>query len=268
MAPSSRSLHRVFESVAAALLLVTIGACSEDPRFDPVPPGETEPVQSVGGGDGDEVGDESDTGSELDLPGCDPFGDPAIECGAAMSCDPSTRECVPALGEATLGDPCLSRGGTDECAPGLSCAEGRCRSVCSSTLTDPDAPGGCPNESVCALVDATWGVCLEGCQLSLQDCNFPGEACNRVVDPEGQNVACTSNPGVAAEGTGCTQDSECLAGLLCTEAALHSLGCLDGAAKCCTFACDSLELPCIGAEPVCYTLGILDQEDAGFCGAG
>lgn len=256
MAAPARSLHGL-----VVLIWCSLGACSEAPRLDPLPAGETEPIGEIGGGVDEDP--ESESEADADMPGCDPFGDPLTECGSASTCDPATRTCIPAPGSVLLGEPCTTRGAAGECAPGLVCAEGRCRAVC-----DPASEGACPSEAICALADRAWGVCLASCFLVAQTCSVPGEACNRVIGPSGVDVACTLNPGLGSEGAGCTIDQDCLPGLLCTDASQHSLGCVDAAGSCCTFACDLLELPCVGLEPVCQPLGIPGQEDAGFCALG
>lgn len=248
------------------LLVFGLLACAESPSLGPAPENHTSPILTVGGGD--EYNDDSTSADTSDLPGCDPFADPDDECGPAMDCDPSQLQCVAASGSLALGDPCDVEGVGDECAPGLTCAERRCRAICNPAgeLDDPNAPGSCPTEDRCVLVESDWGVCLTGCSLVSQDCAAAGEGCNRAQGPMGLVAACTYNPGSAGETDPCASDGDCQIGLLCTPADQHSIPCTDAAASCCTFVCDSFELPCVATEPGCYTLSIAGQENAGYCG--
>jgi hypothetical protein len=225
----------------------------------------------VGGGDEIDTQSENDnaTATAGDMPpGCDPFDDPNDQCGPAMDCDPSSLQCVDATGSLELGEACDVEGVGDECAAGLICAERRCRAICNPAglLDDPDAPGSCPTKEQCVLVESDWGVCLSRCLLVSQDCATAGEGCNRAQGPMGPVAACTYNPGSAGETEPCASDSDCQTGLLCTPGDLHSVPCNNMAASCCTFVCDSLELPCVGTEPGCYSLSIAGQESAGYCG--
>lgn len=254
----------------ASLAMASL-ACVESPSLGPPPDGHTSPILTVGGGD--EIDDQSDDPSTSvdtsDMPGCDPFTDPSDECGAAMDCDPSQLVCVPANGTLALGETCDVEGVGDPCSPGLLCNEGRCREPCDpfGDLDDPEAPGSCPATETCALVESHWGVCLARCSLILQDCASPGEACNRAQGPAEVVAACTRNPGSGGETEACASDGDCLVGLLCTPQSVHSIACANMAASCCTFVCDAEELPCVGAEPGCYALGIADQSSAGYCGS-
>lgn len=244
-------------------------ACMGSPSLGPAPDNYTSPILTVGGGD--EIDDQSDdesTADTSDLPGCDPFADPADECGPAMDCDPSQLECVAANGSLALGEACDVEGVGDECAPGLICADRRCRTICdpNGELDDPDAPGSCPTSDLCVLVEPDWGVCLTSCSLVSQDCGFPGEGCNRATGATGLVAACTNNPGSAGDTEPCASDRDCQIGLLCTPELEHSIPCTDSAASCCTFVCDDFELACAATEPSCYVLGIPGQANAGYCG--
>lgn len=252
------------------LLVFGLFGCVESPSLGPPPDNYTSPILTVGGGEeiDTQSGDESTSADTSDLPGCDPFADPADECGNQMDCDPSQQQCMAADGTLALGEACEVEGVGDPCSPGLICAERRCRAVCNPAgeLDDPAAPGSCPSGDACVLVESDWGVCLANCSLVAQDCMFVGEGCNRAPGPTGLVAACTYNPGAAGETEPCAADSDCQIGLLCTEESLHTLPCASSAASCCTFVCDNFELPCVATEPACYALGIAGQDTAGFCG--
>ncbi|MFV8749214.1 hypothetical protein ACNOYE_01555 [Nannocystaceae bacterium ST9] len=259
------------QSLALPVLLGLLG-CVESPSLGPPPENHTSPILTVGGDEqGDQSGDGNDTNADSsDFLGCDPFtDDPSDECGVGMACDPSSLICEEALGDLPVDEVCDVEGVGDLCLPGLTCIEGRCREICNpaGNLADPDAEGSCPSADVCVLVESNWGVCLSTCTLTLQDCEAEGEACNRAQGAEGQVAACTSNPGSGGDAEPCARDSDCLAGLICTDQALHSTECASMAASCCTYVCDAGELPCVGIEPTCYAIGLPDQEGAGYCGA-
>ncbi len=261
-------MDRRFKSLLLSLAPLACG----QPSLGPPPENHTSPILTVGGGD--ELDDQSsaddtnDTADTNDMPGCDPFVDPEDECGVGMDCDPEFQVCVAATGPLLIGESCDVEGVGDQCAAGLTCAEGRCRSVCNPAgdLLDPEAPGSCPSTDVCTLVESDWGICLRGCSLVGQDCPAAGEACNRAQGAHAIVAACTRNPGSGAEADPCGNDRDCLGGLLCTAAALHTTECNMMAASCCAFICDNELLACAGIEPSCYALGIVDQPNAGYCG--
>lgn len=211
--------------------------------------------------DSDESQGDSETGAPGDTLGCDPLTDPELECGPAMTCDLTSLTCVPALGTGLEDDPCTDQ---DPCSPGLICASGRCRELCDATLGE-----GCEPEQICSdAADPIPGLCLAACGLAFDPCPFPGDACKRIVVMGGQvSVACVDNPGNGLTGDACNADPECAPGYLCTAATQHTLPCANDAASCCTPICDTLELPCVGLEPVCYVLGIPGQESSGYCGS-
>jgi hypothetical protein len=208
----------------------------------------------------DESEGESETGTPGDMSGCDPLADPETECGPAMACDLTSRICVPALGTGLEDELCATN---DGCSPGLICANDRCRRLCDAAIGE-----GCGDEQICsAAAEPIPGLCLASCDLVLDTCELPGDACKRVLGPGGQVfAACLANPGVGLVGDACIADPECAAGHLCTESNLHTLPCTNDAPACCAPVCDTLELPCFGLEPVCHVLGIPGQETAGFCG--
>jgi len=220
----------------------------------------TGPVTSSSSGSTGES--ETETGAPDDLPGCDPFVDPELECGPEMTCDLTLRTCTPATGTGLLDDPCAA---TEECSPGLVCAGDRCRQPC-----DPKFGTGCNTDAICRVTtEPISGLCLERCELAFDSCSVAGDACKRVIDPGGQTqAACVENPGAGLAGDACEADIECWPGYLCVPEQFHTLPCANLAARCCTPICDLDELFCLGLEPACYTLEIPGQESAGFCGAG
>jgi len=240
-----------------ALLL----ACVADEQLGPPGKNMTGAVTTVATANPDEDESESETGTPGDMLGCDPLADPELECGPAMRCDLTSRACVPALGTGLAGDLCTDH---DQCSPALICASGRCLPLCDA-MTDE----GCEAEQICsAAAEPIPGLCLTECELAFDACPFPGDACKRVVGAGGQVwAACVDNPGNALLGDPCVADQECAPGYLCTDAAEHTLPCVDDASSCCAPICDTFELPCLGAEPVCYVLDIPGQEGAGYCGA-
>jgi hypothetical protein len=146
----------------------------------------------------------------------------------------------------------------------LICASGRCRRPCDAELGE-----GCEPEQICSVAAVPIpGLCLPACELSLDACVFPSDACKRAIVAAGQVwAACVDNPGSGVTGDQCSVDTDCAPDFLCTAAARHSLPCANDASSCCAPICDTLALPCLGLEPICYELGIPGQETAGFCGA-
>ena len=234
-------------------------ACVVDEPLGPPGKNMTGPVTTGSGSSASE--DDSESGTPSDMPSCDPLADPESECGPDMTCDLTSRICVPALGTGLEDEPCTD---SSECSPGLVCADDRCRRPCDAELDD-----GCETEQICTVADPPIpGLCMTACELAAPVCELPGDACKRVIGAGGQVwAACIGNPGFGMTGDPCSTDSECASGHLCTAATLHTLPCVDEASSCCAPVCDTLELPCFGVEPVCYTLGIPGQESAGFCGA-
>lgn len=193
-----------------ALALLTIG-CGEVETLPPV-------ATSLGGGtqsrgssastttSGTDSSD-PDTGTaetETGAAGCDPFGDPELECGAMQYCDFETETCVESEGNGAVDAPCVEVG---ECSPGLVCFDGFCTAPCDPFLDDP----GCEEGLVCTLGDAPVpGVCLTTCTLIDQDCAISGQACNLEVDGAGDPFAvCTGNPGAGFETDPCETDGDC-----------------------------------------------------------
>lgn len=242
---------------AFALLL----ACVVDEPLGPPGKNMSGPVTAGSTANPGEDESESETETPGDMLGCDPLADPESECGAAMRCDLTSLTCVAALGTGLEDDPCTTH---DECSPSLICASGRCRRLCDATAGE-----GCETEQICSdAAEPIPGLCLAECELAFDACPLPGEACKRVVGAGGQVwAACVDNPGLALIGDPCVVDQECAPGYLCTAAAEHTLPCVDDAASCCAPICDTFELPCVGAEPICIVLDIPGQEGAGYCGS-
>lgn len=257
------------QRVCALALLV---GCIEYPDYEPLGEGASSPVSSGSPLDDEAGGTDSDMAA-----GCDPFADPTDECGAGNTCDPETGACRAAIGTTALGEICSNEGLADECAPGLICREGRCRQPCdpSAELSDPDATGicpasdaciVCPAKGVCTSDDLDWGICLARCSLLEQDCALSGEACNRAQGVDDEFAACTRNLGLGTASQACASDGDCLAGYLCTPESQHEEPCADLAESCCAPICDIDLAPCVGLD-LCYVLGILGQETAGYCGS-
>lgn len=255
-----------------ACVFACLFACTEDPELGPPPSNMTTPVTGIVGEDeADETATDTnaETSSPDDLPACDPFEDPVISCGPGLECSFATFECEAAPGQGGEGEICEDE---LDCLAGLVCEWGRCREPCDPELVDaaPDDPGTCPADQLCTVAEqsAAPGTCAPPCSLVDQDCLEDGTACNRGLGAGGQLLAvCTQNPGAAFVGDACESDGDCNVGLLCTPASDHTLPCAGEAPSCCAAICDPLLLPCSGLEPVCYVLGIADQDQAGYCGA-
>lgn len=257
-----RHVRMFGRALAFAVVLGAGPGCVAEEPLGPPPPNMTGPV--TGGSTSLEGGSESETGSGAGPDACDPLADPLLECGPGQRCDLLTRTCVDASGIGVLDELCET---TDDCNPGLVCREDRCRELCDPTL---EAHAECSGEQVCTYADAPLpGLCRAPCSLLLDDCEVGTDACKRGLGPDAELLAvCIANPGAGVEGDPCTFDGECNPGFLCTPSELHTLPCFDEAPACCAPICDTLQLLCLGLEPVCYPLGIPGQASVGFCGAG
>jgi hypothetical protein len=253
----------VVRASLVGLLSAQTLSCTPETSLGPPAANMTGPVTTgSNSSDDDGSGSEGETGAPSDTSmACDPLADPVLECGRGMACDLTSGDCVAAVGEQQAGDPCVA---TDECVAGLICATGRCQALCDVAVTD-----ACAGDRVCiAATPPIPGLCAENCDLILDACSVPGDACKRAVGMGGVlQAACVGNPGVGLTGDPCLDDSDCAAAHLCTDTAVHTLPCIDGASRCCAPVCDPIELPCFGLEPLCYPLDIPGQESAGFCGA-
>lgn len=216
---------------------------------------------STASGAGSESETSAGTSGAADMmSGCDPLADPVEECGEQMRCELESLTCVEANGIVGIDGPCAS---TEDCVPGLACTLGYCADLCEVEAEEP-----CAVERVCVDAGgASPGLCLESCLLSTQACSAPGQACNRANAAGGELVAvCTGNVGTALESEACTFDDDCAGGFLCTPAAAHGVECQDAEPACCAAICELGVIGCFGAEMGCVELGILGQEQAGYCG--
>lgn len=252
--------------VLVSVLLLAVGtwACGPEPTdFGPPPPNMTTGAggQASGSGSGSSAGSET-TGAGMDMGGgCDPLADPADECGDDMRCDLATLTCVDADGDVDVDGSCAS---TDECLPGLACYLGFCADLCDDGSEDDEQ---CEVDELCvSLGGDVPGLCAQSCLLATQNCDTPGQACNRGSQGGELVAVCTGNTGVAEEGEACSFDDDCAPGFLCTPAAAHSVECVGGASACCSVICELGVEGCFGAEMGCVELLIPGQEEAGYCG--
>lgn len=153
--------------------------------------------------------------------GCDVVGQ---DCDGGLKCDyrDGGRACV-ADGTLAEGDACASNG--DACRAGLACAvvpvldggsEARCARYCRG---DPDCQG--PQQCYVSVVQAGTSelpqICANpppGCDMLVQDCGVPGEACY----PNGSSQACFAEGAVAPPGA-CVYSNDCVEGATCVNTA-------------------------------------------------
>lgn len=179
---------------------------------------------------------------------CDPFDQ---DCPDGEKCVPVAVQgptwdeyaCVPVMGAAQPGEPCVGLGdqpgfdGEDDCELGAMCwdvdadtGEGWCVAQCKGTWDDPQCPDG---EGCYIFSEGVPVVCLPQCDPLASDC-VDGRLC--VPDPYGQFFCVPdTSKGVGVYGAGCQYPAQCNAGLICLDET-YVPGCISGA--CCTPYCD------------------------------
>ena len=192
-----------FRMVAALMCACAIGACL---------PGQTkDPSVATDAGSAD-AEDPSVTCNPVAQTGC-----AADEKCAQLvaSVDPwlSSTSCVPA-GEREIGESC-ARGadgpsGYDDCAGGLSCLDGLCASICTTTPSDScrDQGEAFGEGAYCTvfaeLFSESEGLCVPGCDPT--DDNACAEGFGCYLNAERGIASCTSTPPAASE---LAQNADC-----------------------------------------------------------
>ncbi|WP_157596518.1 hypothetical protein [Plesiocystis pacifica] len=231
--------------------------------------------ESSGEGSGDgttgstESGSSEDEGETIPVV-CDPW---SSSCGADQKCayfpDEGTNYCVPVTGSAPLGSSCIYSGeldGYDDCDAATVCANlidtgsvtvGRCTARCQGSADDPICEPGLACHDASAQV-----LCLEGCDILLQDCPVLGEACYWIDESIGS--LCLP-AGDAPMLEACEHNQDCAPGLFCILAASLP-GC--EADSCCTPHCSLSEPDCSaipGTECVEFYDDYWGYQEAGVC---
>ena len=228
---------------------------SGDGDGDPSGDGDGDPSGDgdgdVGDGDGD-VGDGDGDGDgggfsfvppedffDADL--CDPF---LQDCPDGEKCVPyangggnwNANKCVPILGDAEIGEPCMYDGavaGTDTCDGSSMCWNtddeqvGTCVAFCTGTLDNPMCD---PGSSCTIQNNNSITLCLENCDPLVQDCG-PGLGCFW----GGGAFQCVFTTQDLPTGEPCGFLNDCAPGNYCTAAETLP-NC--GGGSCCANYCD------------------------------
>lgn len=160
--------------------------------------------------------------------------------------------CVPVVGDAAPGEPCMVAGETDTCRSGAQCwaidpadEVGECRAYCDAFLT---CQGQADDALVCIVADdGLLALCLDACVPTEPDACPPGFGC--YDSPAGRWGCDRDQSGASgAHGTPCECANCCDPGLICVPAAMvDAPECMvEGAGGCCAAVC---ELPEIGSDP-------------------
>jgi hypothetical protein len=260
-------------------LVLTLGGCSKDtipPGTDEGETGEGEsdattdagnesaesnsttanPGDGDGDGDGDDDTTTNDGGFVPEIDGlttntCDPAEQDCPEGDKCTGyvvqqgyCCVDANKCVPVIGNAQLGDPCVRTEDNDDCAEGLFCmtvtsgstGDGVCLAFCDVGAQDCHEDG-LPDAQCIAFNDGTLPLCQDSCDPLTQDCS--GDlGCYGVGD---QGFVCSVpgyEDGLGNDGDMCFTIQSCKPGLGCTAAEVLS-DC--GAARCCSPYCDLSE---------------------------
>ncbi len=213
---------------------------------------------------------------------CDPFVQDCPEgqkCAAYIHDDYgfwNAAKCVDVTGTDKPGEPCTSAdvaSGVDSCIKGAMCWEvdmngdGFCVAQCTGSNEDPmcEFKTSCTIFAVPALI-----LCLPDCDPLLQDCG-QGVACYPIED----SFTCTSDESgeVGQANDPCEFINTCDPGLMCADAALVGLGCLEGSMGCCTPFCMYPDGACPNPDQQCVQyFDPIDLPaddpwlDIGFCG--
>lgn len=167
-------------------------------------------------------------------------------------CCVDANKCVPVIGNAQLGDPCVRTDDNDDCDEGLFCmtvtsgstGDGVCLAFCNVGTQDC-AEDGLPDAQCIAFNDGVLPICQDSCDPITQDCS--GDlGCYGVGD---QGFVCSVpgfEEGLGNDGDMCFTIQSCKPGLGCTDASVLS-DC--AAARCCSPYCDLSEPdPCTSPE--------------------
>jgi hypothetical protein len=252
------------------MMLAFALACATDTPGPP-PPGSGMPATAgagVSGADADgEDGDPTapaDTDPSVPDQTCDPWGDPASECGPGRACSFVDMRCHDAPGMAGADEPCElldDDAWIGTCVPWLVCVldsatQGRCALPCQDD-------GVCGVDRRCRMPagDSPTRACVLLCDPFAQDC-LPDEGCY-VLHPEDPAPLCAiAGPGLETDP--CTVANDCAVDHHCTNPASHMVPCAD-AVGCCTPLCDVEIGDCVGINPLCVPLGVPDAPNLGVC---
>lgn len=187
---------------------------------------------------------------------CDPF---AQDCPAGEKCVPyasaggvwDANKCVPVLGDAAFGEPCVYDGvvaGTDTCGGDSMCWNvlevdgqlvGECAAFCLGSADRPECPVG----TECLIkASGSPNVCLETCNPLGQDCS---EGLGCYWDGSGFRCAVA---GTIDGGSACGWATDCEPGHYCAPAEVIP-GC--PGAGCCAAFCDLSAASCVAAQTEC-----------------
>jgi hypothetical protein len=249
-------------------MLVLALACTAESSPSPPPPGSGTPSTAAAGAS---VGNDDDgdptapptTGEPEDIE-CDPYADPALECGPEGVCSFVDMRCHEALGMAGVDEACMVLDAdtwTGTCAPGLVCVvESGAQGTCAVPCEDDEA---CGVDRLCrrGVGQAPTRVCVLLCDPFAEDCP-PREACYVVNPDEPVPLCAPAGPGVELDP--CAVATDCAPLHHCTPAPTHMIECPDPFG-CCTPLCDVRIGDCVGINPLCVPLGVADAPNLGVC---
>ena len=152
-----------------------------------------------------------------DAAACDKYNYPTG--GSCFGTENDNFICIPA-GEKTLGVACET---VDDCASGLLCFDGECKTVCSSDAGCTAADERCVGDTDPDFLNAGAGVCELGCDSYSTGQCAAGTGCFPFTATDG---ICVPDNGTGAPGAACTAATFDMAGNLLTPAS----GCLGGLA--------------------------------------
>jgi hypothetical protein len=194
-----------------------------------------------------------------DLEDCDQW---AQDCPEGQKCAAVSTDgggalngwrCVDVIGTDEPGQPCTAddiASGVDSCIKGAMCwgvdmeGDGTCVALCTGT---PDA-AVCENKGMCSSSEPL-SLCLPSCDLLLQDCPAPADACYPFNDGAACVPDASGDEGQANDP--CEFINVCEPGLMCAEPAVVGMGCPDGSFGCCTPFCKFPDGACPNPDQQC-----------------
>lgn len=218
---------RNYALIVASMLVLAFGCGDDGGRTET----DAGPISMTDGGPGTDGGGAPVDGGGAAVDGGGGTIDPSTMCPAgacdllngtgcaegegcyfgAMSGGTPAPICVPA-GAGVDGAACTN---INDCAPGLTCADGACRHVCCGT-NDSNCPAatGCTPLRIDGSEVMNFGACLPNmeCDLFDQSGCEEGEGCYPV--PGGAGCLTPADPPVAVGGA-CEAGNECAPGAVC-----------------------------------------------------
>jgi hypothetical protein len=152
-----------------------------------------------------------------DAAGCDKYNYPTG--GVCFGTENDNFICIPA-GEKTLGVACET---AVDCASGLLCFDGACKTVCAGDAACTETGERCIGDTDPDFLNAGAGVCELGCDSYSTGQCATGTGCFPFTETDG---ICVPDNGTGAPGATCTAATFDMAGNLVTP----SSGCLGGLA--------------------------------------